>query len=323
MIRGIRSKRLHFILTVMMLTYIVVVLLTSQLAHQPSMDEYIFAKITRNLPNYYSSAEWAKEWYSIYGNPKPEHSHWKETWDEAYNNEVWVHPPLANVITYPIVAITDNFKILKGFASLIILTGIASLLFLVYKRRKSITDVMFALFPLAFGAIIIFYPLNLFYHDIIMVMFLVIALILRESRFKRFIYIPLALMVLTKIYAVIFLIPFIMENRKLSLCSLSLIPYLLWVWISTGEIFYLINHWVNMQEWLGAGEFTRLERLTAGLLMISPFLALSFPMFIYSMLKRNIFYPILYVLGLIVFFGWAPYYYHLSPGYLASSRLLK
>lgn len=290
----------------------------------PSMDEYVFVNLTQSLPRYESDVEWAHEWFHKYwdrdrwlGDDK-ETVRWKNVWHQAYDHPVWVHPPLANILAWPLVQ-TGDFHLMRLSSSVLILL---SILLVMRKACTSPLRTVLAFLPLFAGATILFATLNTFYHDTFVLALLAVSLHLRESRYKKLLYLTLSLMVLTKLTAAVFLIPFVVSDRKLALCGLVLVPYLLHVWHVTGDPLYLWHHWTTMERWLDTWACTP-TRIAAGLTAVLGFLVVSLPMVAYSIRQKRYFYPILYFIGLLMGVGWAGYFYHLYPMMLSSTRLVK
>jgi len=312
--RLLRNEELCKVIFIFGVVYIVIAFTGIQLsATKPSLDEYWFMKQSQSLPGYASTVNWAYEWKELY---------WEEgetiypaNWARAYDNPYWVHPPLAYIITYPIAG---DYEVGRKVAIMIMLLSISTMLYLAAKRQpeQAIRNVCIATLPLVLGSAIITSRLNLYYNDIFMIGFLVSAFALRESKYKGWVWLPLTLMVLTKIHAVMFLIPFAVENRKLALCALGLLPFWAGAYAVTGDPLYLVHHWTSL-----AGEVDMIARLSAVAIMTAPFLIASVPLLVWAIKRGQRFYPALYLLGALVGFTWAPYYYNMYPWYLSSAGL--
>jgi hypothetical protein len=312
--RLLRNEELCKAIFIFGVLYIVIAFTGIQLSvEKPSLDEYWFMKQSQNLPGYSSTARWAYEWKELYWQGE---TIYPANWARAYDNPFWVHPPLAYILTYPIAG---DYNAGRKVAIIIMLLSVSTMLYLAARRQpeKAIRNAGIATIPLVLGSAIITSRLNLYYNDIFMVGFLVSSLALRESKLKGWVWLPLTLMALTKIHAVIFLIPFVVENRKLALCTLGLIPFWVGAYIVTSDPLYLLRHWTNL-----AGATDRGARLLAVTVMTAPFLIASIPLLVQAIRRRQRFYPALYLLGALVSFGWAPYYYNMYPWYLSSAGLV-
>jgi len=342
LLKQLDTKQMHWAIVIFGTIYLVMTFTSIQLkVSEPSLDEHWFMRMSQNLfdggnPTFYSSdVKYAYEWQRLYGTGKEELTdpNWVYSWPSSYGDPYWVHPPVAYLLAWPIAA-TDNYMLGRQASIILMLSIIFTMLYLVAKRHpeRALRNVAIAMLPLTLGSSIIISRLNLFYNDIFMLALLTAALFLRETRYKRWIYLPLSLMVLTKIYAAIFLLPFVIENRKTAFCALGLVPYYIGAYVVTGDWLFHLHHWQECAYWLGQWTTKdswltaipgpeRIGRLVAGLIMAAPFLLASIPMLVGALKRRRRFYPALYLVGAFVGLGWAPYYYHMYPWYIASTGL--
>jgi len=325
-------------------------------SHAPAADELIFIRLTDQLPTYDTHAEW----YSIDGKSCPEDttitphptdpSIKVDRYQLVYESPIWHHPPLANYLAYPVVkllfneyneyTVRNSVFMLRQFAWAIFAFCIIATALLVKKTIKNKKFLPLALAPMVLcSQFFLQGGNNWFYHDMFLLAFLVIALYLRTSpRYGKFIYIPLAMMVACKIYGVLFLIPFIIENRKTALCSLALVPYLIQVYIVTGNPFHLITHWYQAgfnAYATGVGDFDFLlflrrffwEDIPKALRVALPFSLLAIPLTFYAIrlrFKRKISTFYLLLFGIIIFINlaWGVYYYQMIPFLFVTPLLL-
>jgi len=306
-------------------------------------DEAVFIRITDNLPAYKSHAEW----WTRDGVTRPEDTNYlpdSTFYVDVLDTPIWRHPPLANYLAYPAVKLLWNEESIKtidaGTEKLrviawIMLTFCAlSTLWIIRRKNKDGSIILFMALTLAAGyAIFMQIGANWFYHDIFMLVFLMIALLMRKTRYKKFIYIPLAMMVCCKITAVLFLIPFIIEKRKTILCSLALLPYLVWTYIVTDNFFWVIEHWIFINTAVDATPSNASPEMVAYLLTllnntnhIIPLFVITGISFVYITYnairkKGSWFYPVLFTVANITTVGWALrywemlglYYYQMQP----------
>lgn len=279
------KKKLEIVcLILFVITFAVMLSRTLEVFTKTSLagDEAIFIRITDNLPAYRSYPEW----YTRDGKINP------DDWDAlppspfywlAYNDPIWSHPPVANYIAYPavkllwsddsIATIDKGTENLRRIAWGMFVLSILGAIYLV--RRKSKSNIVLLLSVAPF---IVAYPLftmklqNWFYHDIFMLTFLVTALLMRETKYRKFIYIPLALMVGSKLSAIFLLIPFVLENKKTILCSLILVPYLIQSYFASGNFFYPYWHYLNATNF---SNHNTLQLFVQGIKDSSPILAVT------------------------------------------------
>ena len=301
----------------------------------PAADEMIFIRITQQLPKYDSHMVW----YSIDGKTDPNtYLEPSPFFDKAYNHPIWVHPPAANYLAYPIVKllyhessevdIREGVLRLRWIAWAMIAFCILGAVYLVRKRDRSGKVFLLSMLPLATGYILFTqWGDNWFYHDTFMLAFLMVALLMRKTKYEKFIYIPLALMVGSKIYGVLFLIPFTIENRKTVLCSLALVPYFVQSYFVTGNFFYPIAHWLAMgsftagywgSEFLYSGVLGQLRAVAenaSNIILFLVIIAAPFVYITYKAIKKEIswFLPTLFAISLVIGLGWTSCYYQMLP----------
>jgi len=343
LLRQLDNKQMHWAIVIFGTIYLVMTFTSIQLKiDEPSLDEYWFMRMSQNLfdggnPEFYSSdVKYTYEWQELYGTGKEDliDPNWYYSWPSSYGDPYWVHPPVAYLLAWPI-AVTDNYMLGRRIAIMMMLTIVFSMLYLVAKRQPehALRNVAIAMLPLVLGSAIIIDRLNLFYNDIYMLALLTAALHLRETRYRKWVYLPLSLMVLTKIYAAIFLLPFVMENRKTALCALGLVPYYLGAVVATGDWLFHLHHWQECAYWMGQWTTQdswlhnipgpeRIGRLVAGLIMVMPFLLASIPILIWALKRHCKFYPALYLAGAFIGLGWGPYYYQMYPWYISSAGMV-
>lgn len=234
-------------------------------------DEALFIRMTNyNLLEYKTYPEW----FTREGNIHPNDSGYlpiTDYWDKAYADPIWHHPPLANYLAYPIVKLVWNDANLATIdAGTVKLRVVAWFMFsscvlaafwLVWKRYKSPNILLLSTLPfIASIPFFLSWGQNWFYHDMFVLVFFTIALLLRKTKYEKYIYIPLACMVACKGTAVFLLLPFIWENKKVVLCSLSLIPYFLQCYLVTGDFIYPLSHYFNAISFTQHATFTPILR---------------------------------------------------------------
>lgn len=220
-------------------------------------DEYVFLKITSNLPDYSSTSNWLSG-YSEFNTDLD-----SKFYDAAYTTEVWGHPPMANIIMYPMTQIADDFinqiqtyRLVYGIFMLITVGLLAD----VIRRRFGYLIASIALVPMLLSQYLVMAGIYV-YHDAAMCMFLALTIWIIEVKPKsRWKFVTAMAMVLTKIYAVAFIIPLAllyygvnknkMDMGRILACSLALIPFLIYQWALTGELLYIFTkQWSAANQW--------------------------------------------------------------------------
>lgn len=315
------------LLVATVLAFMLSFILTAFTTLAPAADELIFIRVTQQLPKYDSHVEW----WSLGGKTHPNEIlgllPGNTTYDEAYEVPIRAHPPLANYLAYPAVKLLyseDSVATIRAgvvrlriIAWFMLALCILGTVWLVWRRNKSTKILLLSLLPLI--ACYVLFPKfgnNWFYHDIFMLMFFVIALLMRGTRYEKFIYIPLACMVACKSYALLFLIPFIIENRKTALCSLVLIPFMMQCYFVTGDFFYPFTFWNTVMPMSGPAR--SLWSIWRGALRVPFFLgviALPFMYTTYNAIKKqgSWFLPLLFAIACITGLSRNAYYYRMMP----------
>lgn len=213
-------------------------------------DEYVFLKITDELPKYSSTSEWLNDYkFSI----RQE----SEMSIVAYETEVWGHPPMANIIVYPLVKTVGEFVeriwVYRLFYAVLMLVTVG-LIVDVIRRKFGWLVTSFTMLPVVISQYLVMAGIYV-YHDGVMCLFLALSIWLievkPESKWK---YATGTAVVLTKIYATAFLLPLALlyykKNWKMILCGFGLVPFLTYQWIVTGNPTYIFSeHWTLSNQW--------------------------------------------------------------------------
>jgi len=284
-------------------------------------DEAVFIRITERLPNYDSRAEW----FTKDGVTDPDDCDYlpeSKFYHVAYDKPVWHHPPVANYLAWPAVKLlmneendnTINNSVVKirWIAWMMMTFCILGALYIASGKFRAHKNMFFASLAVAAG-----YPLfthwgeNWFYHDMFMLVFLIIALLMRNTKYEKFIYIPLTLMVGCKLTAVFLLIPFVIENRKTILCALILVPYYLQSWIVTGD--WLYHYHVLERATPHRYGMPWDNPLAAVFMMIVA--AVPFGYTVWNAIKKrgSWLYPALFGMACLLGFGWITCLYQMLP----------
>lgn len=317
--------------------------LTTQI---PAADEIIFIRITDHLPDYSSKLTW----FSLDGKTDPNHDGVIDPatgrddnpfYEPAYETKIWHHPPFANYLAWPFVKMFyhggTNDEIREGVANLRVVAWfmlsfcVGSCAYIIRRHNKNDMVFLISTVPLA-SAYVLFtqWGNNWFYHDIFMLTSLCIALLLRKTKYEKYIYIPLFIMVGCKGIGFLFLLPFVLENKKTLWCLTAWIPFIIMVYLATGDPFYRIEHWLGMRELtaqIGTGNdivnvgqiiLYNIKRILVGASHVWLFLgimALPFFYTVYGAIKKRItwFYPSLYFVAMIAGLCFSAAYYQMQP----------
>jgi len=284
-------------------------------------DEYVFAKLSQNLPDYSTNAAWIPERFLM----EPP-AWWPEgVYENAYSTPIWVHPPLANILARPLLRVLDPIEDIKTlrFVPLVFYLAVVALFVDIIRRRWGLAASAISLLPLLLCSHLIYGGLW-FYNDPFMWMLFALSLWLIEvkpnSKWK---YLTMTALVLTKLNAVILLVPlalayFFKSGYKKAaftlLPALALAPYLIWTWTATGDILYLWHHWQTMRV-IGSGNLVNevLPNLNAWFVDwgLYPFLILTVPGFCYACSQRQYLpFALFYLITLAFGFGWGFIEYH-------------
>lgn len=308
----------------------------------PAADEMVFIRVTENLPAYRSYSTW----WSLDGKTEPSdilnNPELAQYFEVSQNSLIWYHPPIPSLISYPIVKVLNIDKanatpksiesavcVLRFLAALMLIFCMYGIYTLVRKEISNYKYMIISMIP--FVGMLVFFTKqgnNWFYPETFTVLFLTIALMLRKSaKYKKYIYIPLTLMVGSSIYAIAFLIPFIIENKKTALCSLVLAPYLVWSFILTGNALYPYYHLYvigtsmsPLSDIPSSHNFivNRIIALLSNIkgaweLLIFTIPSYAYLLYKYFKSKNHLFYILLMTISLIFGLFWWVSYYQMLP----------
>lgn len=231
-------------------------------------DEYVFYRITQELPSTATSADWFYK-----DNPKTLYP--SDVWDTmgvhldrparfhlTYDTPMYVHIPLSNYLVYPLVKLVD-FMADKGvFAHIednqargqpietmtIILRLVPIGLFLlsmwlIFKMmaRKVGKYALLMVLPIV-GSMRLLDGIPFFYWDSFMWFFFMLTLYLQDKG-SKWAYLTACCMVNTKItIGLLLLIPFIIKDRKMILAAFSLAVYYIGTIVVTGDWLWIFKH---------------------------------------------------------------------------------
>lgn len=262
----IRLVTHKYILAIIPIVIFCGIMVNDMLPVPMSMDEYVFYRITSQLPATASTTDWLYE-----DNPKTLYdieTYWPKIIDveevlDEYNAPIYRHTPLVNYLVYPIVR-GVNFLADKGviphiedtdaaspsepmtvILRTIPLALFATTIWLIFKLLYHKVRRYAYLFPAAMipGAILLG-RLTFFYWDAFMWFFFFLTLFLLETRpNSKWAYVTACCMVNTKaVIGLVLLIPLIIKKRRMILAGLSIIPFYITTIIITHDLLYPVTH---------------------------------------------------------------------------------
>jgi len=279
------------------------------------MDELVFIRLSQNLPNYSTTTEWFEEYPEVKWDI-PEYMP-QDIWSRAYDKPIWTHPPLASFVVYPLVRLTENIHILRILSVMLLALNLALVSLLLARRAGYVLLIAFFVPFLSAG---LFAGSYWFYYEPFMLTLFLLTLVLQEfNRGGNLKFVTASAMVLSKLPAVLYLLPLALKDKRFALCSLVLLPYLASTWLTTGNPFYLIEHWTWQRLYYAQPHVVNFVIPNALSLIawwgLVPYAILTVPGAIYILLKRRDEYHLLlfWLVTLTLGFGHAFITYQLFP----------
>ncbi len=247
------------------------------------MDEYAFYRLSSGLPNYSSTANWILEDRPSLMNASVDwdREEMVKAMELTYTNPVYPHTPLAPVLVSPLVKglnkLADNeviphieeeqgmlpidkddkdnynvslnkaefiTKILRIIPILLVCLSLVLAFKIAYKKVGN--RAYFFAIPVA-ACVRLLTGAYFFYWDAFMMFFFTLTLYIAENHpDSKWKYLTACMLVNTKIFvSFLFLIPLIIKDRKMIWTAFSIIPFWLVTWHSTGNIWYLFDHYTS------------------------------------------------------------------------------
>ncbi len=209
------------------------------------LDEFIFTKLSMNLPHYSTTSNWVYSEGTRFIPTIQGYNSWDiNSYKLIYDAPIYLHMPIAPIIVWPLTHFTDNIYILRIFSIIIAL----ACMLLAYLISKKLTgNYAFTIFLPILISIGLLSGAMWFYWDIFMVFFFLLTLYLMEVKpNSKWIYVAGICLVLTKMYIGMLLLLILMfKNKKIFFCSLAIIPIYIWTLIVTGDLLYWLTHYTN------------------------------------------------------------------------------
>ena len=240
------------LITILMLLVGVMFMLSHHLTF--GMDEYMFYRLSNGLPNYSTSSDWIYvDNTSVLSADDPRgDDRIREVVEGTYNTPIYAHGPLAPALLWPAVKLFGNgIHIDEGgiFVLRVIAIGLSTLsfllIYLIAKKRVGYSALLFA-FPVMVGGRMLAGTMWV-YWDVFMFFFFALTLYLMErpNTPKWLPVLTTCMMVNTKMFlGVLLVLPLGFKDRRLLLCTLSIIPWWVVSWVVTGDpIFWVRHYW--------------------------------------------------------------------------------
>lgn len=245
-----------------------VIMIADQIRVPMWQDEYVFYRITKELPSTATTSDWFYK-----DNPKTLYP--SDVWDTlgvhldrpkifalTYNTPMYVHIPLANYLMWPLVKVMDtladkgiiahiednqdrnqNIEVMTMVFRLVPIGLFLASMWLIYLilSRRIGKYALFMVIPIM-ASMRLLDGIPYFYWDCFMLFFFVLTFYLQE-RGSKWAYLTACLMVNTKItIGLLLLIPFIIRDRKMILPAFSLIIYYIGTIIVTHDWLWIFRH---------------------------------------------------------------------------------
>lgn len=239
--------------------------------HSPMwMDEYVFYRLSSNLPQYNVTSDWFYDSRPELMNPDSErfNAEERETFRIIYDTPIYPHTPLATVLVFPAVKVLniladngaishiedsftkDRSESMTGILRIIPICLFFASMWLAYKtiKKKDVgSNIAFTFVPLVVCSALLS-GTTWFYWDSFMFFFFTLTLYLVEKN-SKWAYVTACCLVNTKMFlGIMFLVPFLFKNKKMGLAALSIIPFYLTTAIVTGNLFYPFTHYLAQLE---------------------------------------------------------------------------
>ncbi len=220
-------------------------------------DEYIFYRLTMNLPHFNTDAKWLDE------NELTKPVSWERYSDDyikklneaAYTTPIWIHPIIVNYIAYPIAKLFVDpaleikwLRLVCVFLIVVTVTLFAD----VIRRRTNAYIATVSIFPMLVGQWLLANGI-MFYNDVFMWLIFAFTLwVIERKPQSKWIILLTMLVVLSKLNAILLLIPIGLflwhKNKKVE--YKVIVPSVVAIGLFFGfqafvakDLLYLVHHW--------------------------------------------------------------------------------
>jgi len=295
-------------------------------------DELVFAKISQSLPSYSSTANW------LFDNEEflAQHEGFcvneqdRITTINAYTAQVWLHPPLAEYLVYPVLKIASNpvrdIRYLRIIPFLLtIITAV--LLSDIIRRKWGYAVAALSIIPMVASQWLLVAGIT-FYNDCFMWLFFALSMWLIEVKPKgKWQYLTATAMVLSKLNAVVLLIPLLVldylknkkVNYKLASTTFAIIVFFVYQSIVASDALYQVHHWMLLREFSSSFITTNVLP-NIGVYALDWLLPLYIGLFLmvtYKAIKNrevgNLPYILFCLITFVFGFGWGFFGYQVFP----------
>lgn len=292
-------------------------------------DEYVFIRITENLPNSSTSADWLLIDHPELVNLDVSS---EKFYHLAYDTKVWVHPLLPNYLMYPLFKVIDPMKANVARVIPLSLMFISVLLMVDIIRRKfNLTLAGLSVLPFLFSNQLLGGGLWL-YYDAFMIMFFILSLwIIYTKPDSKWLYVAITAMLLSKEMGLFYMLPLLIayyqqtgnikHTASLVLPIMAIIAWVIYTGVISGDILYVWHHWEalkptpNIFNMRLTMEYIKFYLINWGLAF---YFVITIPGFIFVTIasiktKNNAYLPFMlfYVIAICCAAGWGLVPYHL------------
>ncbi len=228
-------------------------------------DEYIFYRLTLNLPDGNTDAKWFTDDTAKklgYSDPSADLS----TPDVvalnqvSYTTPIWIHPPVANYLAYPIIKMFNNpVKQIKvvHLVCVAFITLTVVLFVDIIRRRTNQFVAALSIFPMLISQWLLLNGI-IFYYDTFMWLFFALTMWAIECKpNSRWIILLSTITVLMKVNAVLLLIPIALflwyKNKKIEykviIPSISTVALFFIIQaVVAKDVLYILHHWSGLSS---------------------------------------------------------------------------
>lgn len=218
-------------------------------------DEYMFIRITENLPDQSTSATWL-----TVDRPDLTHEvHSNEYMKLAYETPIWCHTLLGQYLMYPLFMVIDPTVTRVARSIVLVLTLITVFLIAdVIRRKFNLALAGMSLLPFLFSRQLLGGGLFLT-HDCFMWVFFAISLwLIFVKPNSKWVYLTMTAMLMSKEIGLILIPTLVLAHysqghsikRSLTLLLpvLSIVGWLIYLGVATGDMLYYWNHWQALRS---------------------------------------------------------------------------
>lgn len=213
-------------------------------------DEYMFIRITEELPNCSTSATWL----TVDHPELTSEINSDEYYRLAYDTEVWIHPLLPNYLMYPLFKVINPMTPSVARSIPLVLTLITALLIADIIRRKfNLALAGLSVLPFLFSMQLLGGGLWLYYDCFMWAFFALSLWLIYAKPDTKWVYLTMAAMLMSKETGLVLIIPLMLayysQTYKLGHMLTLLLPALVLVgWqahmgLVTGDALYYWRHW--------------------------------------------------------------------------------